>query len=457
MQHSLPRVPDQSLDQFLERLLTALQHNPECKRYWVAYSGGLDSHVLLHMMAKLRETLAVDIRAVHVNHNLQLNAENWANHCKKICDGLSVPLTLLSVDANARPGESPEAAARDARYHALSTLLIEGDVLLTAHHQDDQAETMLLQLLRGCGPRGLAAMPAVTPFYAGYHRRPLLMMTRDELQAIASEQGLAWIEDPSNNNVDFSRNYIRHQLMPVIKSRWPSASNTIARSAALCAQAAMLIEQQAEEDYHYVCDDGETLMVSRLQGLNMGRQSELIRYWIAARGLPVPAARHIEQIFRCLQADQDRVPNVSWPKVDVFRYRQRLYVMPRLLEHDAAWSQSWQMAEALDGESLLMPVSVGRQLRLVSAQKGQGVAEKYLSNATLTVKFRQGGERCSIAGRAGSHSLKKLFHENNIFPWQRNRIPLIYIDDVLAVVVGCWVCEPFVAKVDQSAVTFILD
>ena len=214
-----------------------LNRLPPAPAYWVAYSGGIDSHVLLHLLAGWRARLPGVLGAVHVNHQLQQQSGDWELHCRAVCEELGLGFQALQVAARPRRGESPEAAARSARYRGLSEWLPPGAVLVTAQHLDDQAETLLLQLLRGSGVHGLAAMPAMTVLGAGLHQRPLLGVTRAQLRRYAESHRLDWIDDPSNTDTAFDRNYLRHEIMPRLKARWPAAGATLSRSAAHCAEA----------------------------------------------------------------------------------------------------------------------------------------------------------------------------------------------------------------------------
>ncbi|MGB5260270.1 MAG: tRNA lysidine(34) synthetase TilS, partial [Gammaproteobacteria bacterium] len=214
----------------------------------VAFSGGLDSSVLLHAMATLRERFAITLGAVHVHHGLQADADAWANHCRRVCAGYDIPLSVLHADARPVQGESPEAAARHARYTALADWLAPDHCLLTAQHQDDQAETLLLQLLRGAGVHGLASMPVCTAFGEGTHFRPLLLLRRAALHDYALAAGLEWIEDPSNAETGIDRNFLRHAVMPLLQSRWPALSGNLSRSAAHAAEAAGLLDVLAADD-----------------------------------------------------------------------------------------------------------------------------------------------------------------------------------------------------------------
>ncbi len=244
------RSPQSAL---VEHLFRALSVYRDIKRLWVAYSGGRDSHVLLSLLAAIRARLEpVELHIVHVNHDLSPNAAKWAQHCAMVCQALKLPYQALNVDATPMVGESQEAAARNARYQALEQLLVAGDALCTAHHQEDQAETLLLQLMRGAGPKGLAAMPESAPLGEALLLRPLLGVSRDTLCSYAQTQGLEWIDDESNFDTRFDRNYLRREVMPRLKKRWPAAAQTVSRSAAHCAKASHTLQSVAKVDFDRV-------------------------------------------------------------------------------------------------------------------------------------------------------------------------------------------------------------
>jgi len=390
-----------------DSLLQQLQRHAPASAYWVAYSGGLDSSVLLHALHACRDRLQAGVGAVHVNHGLQPHAPEWEARCRQVCETLGIRYASLSVDAAAAPGESPEAAARAARYAALRRWLPAGDCLLTAQHRDDQAETLLLQLLRGSGVHGLAAMPLVNVFGNGLHLRPLLDYSRADLHAWALASGLEWIDDPSNLDDAFDRNFLRAGVLPVLRQRWPAAAVSLARSAAHCAEAAELIGQLADLDLRQV----------------QGRQA----------GPPAAILARVQHDV--LGSRHDAEPCVCYGAHEVRRYRDALYLLPRqpaALQHgELSWSLSAPLPLPRDGGVLRATRGTGRGIRLPLAANG------------VRVRWRQGGERCRPAGRRHHHSLKKLFQESGIPPWERVRIPLIYIGDELAAVAGLWVCEPF--------------
>lgn len=422
-----------------QKLLALLPQSSSVRRYWVAFSGGLDSHVLLHAMAGLKNDLiGTELYAVHVNHSLCTEAKNWALHCQNVCEALQISCQQLVVDARPEKGESPEAAARDARYQSIAQYIEQGDFLLTAHHQDDQAETLLLQLLRGAGTQGLAAMPAQTDFFHGQLVRPLLSFSRQQLHEYAEHHQLRWIDDPSNAETNFDRNYLRHKVMPLLQSRWPSASKVIARSARHQAESSQLLDVLAEQDFSAaVGSQPNTLSVNFIKQLDVARQRLLLRYWIKQLKLPMPASVHIEHILHdVINAAPDAMPCVHWRGGEVRRYQGDLYAMSPLSIFNRALEIPWNLNRLLN-----LPENSG----YLTAEKVKGKGLD-CSVTEVIVRFRQGGESCRPAGSDYSKSLKKLLQEKNILPWLRDRVPLLYVGDQLAVVVGACICEPFSVK-----------
>ena len=421
-----------------DSLLQQLQHHTAAPVYWVAYSGGLDSSVLLHALYACAAQLPAKIGAVHVNHGLQVHAADWEAHCRQVCETLGIRYASLPVDATAAAGESPEAAARDARYAALGRWLPAGHCLLTAQHRDDQAETLLLQLLRGSGVHGLAAMPESNVFGNGMHLRPLLAFPRSDLHAWALGRGLAWIEDPSNRDTAFDRNYLRTGIMPVLRQRWPAAASSLARSAGHCAEAADLIGQLAELDLQHVRGrHAGTLSVAGLDSLPPARCRNVLRHWIRARTGTFPPATLLAHVRQdVLASRRDAEPCVRCGRHEIRRYRDGLYLLRRQQVPQPRAAMSWSLTVPL-------PLPQAGGILRVTPGTGHGIRQSLVPANGAEVRWRQGGERCRPAGRRHHHSLKKLFQAYAIPPWQRERIPLIYIGDELAAVAGLWVCEPF--------------
>ena len=422
------------------------QHGPE-KNYLIAYSGGLDSHVLLHLFARMR-LRALNVRVLHVNHNLSANAASWSAHCAQVCGKLEIELLQLSVHAAAVSGKSPEDTARQLRYAAMLPVLTEQDILLTAHHQEDQAETLMLQLCRGAGPKGLAAMPALKKFGKGLLARPLLTISREQLRDYAQAHALQWVEDESNANPVFARNFMRHAILPLLQQRWPAIAKTLTRAAANCAEAQSLLDEMAAQDV--AAAQGSTtnaLSVGKVLMLSAPRQRQALRFWLRHLGFAVPGMLKLRQIQQdMLLARQDRQPRVEWPDVVLRRHGDDLLAAKPLVAHDATQIVTWLYPQPLAltglGELRSKPVI------------GSGLA---VDLANVTVRFRRGGEVCQLPARVGRHDLKKLFQTWRVPVWQRDRIPLVYVGEELAAVVGWCVNEGFNAKPGEPGFELVMN
>ncbi len=418
---------------------------PVCKRLLIAYSGGMDSHVLLHAVWGLRQQMQAQITAIHVNHGLQSEADEWAERCSEFCTSHQIPIQVVTVDAQPKKGESPEAAARNSRYLALQELMLEGDILLTAHHSEDQAETVLLQLLRGSGPSGLSAMPAISGFGPGFHARPLLGVSRADLAEYAQLHTLRWLEDFSNSDISFDRNFLRHEVIPLLKQRWPALDKTLSRSASHCAEAQLLIEEEARHDLQQMLHvQDNSISAPAVADLPPPRARAVIRTWISDTGLRLPDTARLDRVLKeMLTAREDRNPVVHWTDVELRRYRDRLYLMSALPELDPATELEW------DGEApLILPSGLGT-LKVEVAQIG--ISREAWEKGQVSVCFRVGGERCRPLGRSSSKSLKKLFQEYGIPPWERSRVPLIKIDGELAAVADLWICNRYATDAPNGA------
>lgn len=434
--------PDLDLE---ERLRAALRHFPAPQSYLVAFSGGLDSTVLLHALSRCRDQWAVPLQAIHIHHGLQPLAEQWLDHCAGQCQALAVPFVALRVAVARSSGEGLEAAARRARYHAISERMAPGDMLLTAHHQDDQAETLLLQLLRGAGVAGVAAMAPLKPFAGGWHGRPLLGISRAELHHYAQSKGLAWVDDPSNLDVALERNYLRQRVVPRLHDHYPALGATLARSARHFAEAQELLGALGELDFARCGTEGGGLSVALLGELSAARQRNLLRYWIARRGFRLPDSRRLQQICdQVLPAAVDAAPLVNWGGAELRRYRDTLTLMaplPAVPQGGLPWR-------------LERPLALPAGLGLLHGHEapGEGLALARLAGRSLEVRFRRGGERCRPAGRHERHTLKNLWQERGIPPWQRERMPLLFVDGELAQVADLWCCEPFAAQPGEPGI-----
>ncbi len=404
------------------RVLAALAHRLDAPRWHLGFSGGLDSTVLLHLLVSLRKQRALPmLTAVHVQHGLQPAAQAWPAHCQAMCQAWQIPLQVVSVQVN-RVGNL-EAAARAARYGAFQTIVHPDELLLTAQHADDQAETLLFRLLRGAGVKGLAGMPSERVFGSGWLVRPLLEVRRQELVDYANAAGLRWIEDPSNSDLSFSRNYLRQQVMPALQARWPQMQANFCRAAEHMQDSQQLLDELAQLDLQTVCDAPQfawlglpELNLMALRGLTASRQRNLLRYWLADF-TQAPDTRHWLGWEQLRDAASDAEPRWQLAQGELRRAGQRLYFLP------AGWVQSFQPQVLSWSRSERLDLPGNGWVRLMSGAQ----------TARLSIRYRQGGERLYIPKR-GQRDLKRLLNEVGIPAFVRNRLPLLYVNDQLVAV-----------------------
>lgn len=399
----------------------------------LAYSGGMDSRVLLDMLVRLRREFHFSLRVVHVNHHLQAAAGDWQRATQRLCRQLSVPVVVRHARGLRAKGASLEASAREARYRLLASELRRGECLLTAQHRDDQLETVLLQLFRGAGVAGLAAMPERALFASGWLLRPLLTWSRQELERLATDWALAWSEDPSNLDERFDRNFLRRSIVPLLRQRWPSVANTVARSAQLAAEAAELIEAQSAEDVGKLSRVGQ-LDIAALQNLPAVRQAVAVRHWLRQQGIKPPDQVHLRRILReVCGASPDRHPAVLWPGGMVWRVRGHLLATARGPEESHRVSLAAGVA--------MRPLVAGWRWR--SRKTADGIAWRADSSgaidgarlpAQLEIRRRRGGERLRPAPRAARRALKDLLRESGLPAAQRASVPLVFANGELLAV-----------------------
>jgi tRNA(Ile)-lysidine synthase len=426
----------------VSRILASL---PEPSRYWVAYSGGLDSHVLLHILSTLKQSITAEIAAVHINHGISEQAAEWSDHCAGVCEVLGIKMYREKIDESCPAGASVEAWARKHRYRLLGKYINSGDMLLTAHHQDDQAETLLLQLLRGAGTRGLSAMPQLRRMGPGWHARPLLAFSREQLRNYAGQAGLQWIEDGSNRDPAYDRNYLRRYIFPLLDERWPGVSRILARAAAHQAESVALTDDLARLDLMEIRlqHHPNALDIQNLATFTPARMKNLLRYWLRELGLPVPGTKKLQHIISdVIHSKREAAPCVSWEGAEIRRYRDRIIARQPLAPHDPARVLQWKLAAHC---------STGMGELQAVMTTGSGIRADAVSSGTLEVRFRSGGENLMPAGSKHHQTLKKLFQQRGILPWYRNRIPLLYIDGRLAAVAGFWIDADFAAGAGEPS------
>lgn len=399
----------------------------------LALSGGLDSRVLLDLLVRMRTALGFKLQAMHVHHGLSPNADDWTEFCRQLCRSYQVSFEVVRVKVRRDSGQGLEAAARKERYQAL--LSTAADHVVLAHHRDDQAETLLLQLLRGAGVKGLSAMAA-----RGADRRllrPLLDVPRAALEAYALSHQMQWIEDESNFDHGYDRNFLRHQIFPELVRRFPAAQETLARSAAHMAEAALLLEELASDDAQ--CHVRDNLLdTAGLAGLSEPRARNLLRWWLSANKVTLPSAIRLQEMLRqLLSAKPDAGLKIKLDHACLRRYQGMAYLDFEVVCQPVALI--WQGETSLtlpDNSQLLFQREMGLGLALNKAAK-------------LRISARQGGERFKPDRERPTRTLKHLLQEAQMPPWLRERLPLIYCEDTLAVVPGIGVACELQAKHEE--------
>jgi tRNA(Ile)-lysidine synthase len=397
-------------------------------RLTVAFSGGLDSTVLVAALCRLG--LATRVRAAHVDHGLHAQSAEWCAHCAATAASFGAEFAAVRVAVDRASGQGLEAAAREVRYRALGELLAPGEWLLTAHHGDDQLETLLLRLLRGTGVRGLRGIIAFGPFARGSLGRPLLKFTREQLRAQALAWNLRWLEDPSNRELRHDRNYLRLHVLPALLARWPNAAQSAERLAEQMTEAEQLLDAMAAEDARPLAAPWHVPRAV-IAALEPARQRNLLRHLLRVVGLGTPSARKLEELRTALlESHPNSHALVQWPTGEGRIFRSALYLGAPLppgspLDYSANVSAAgW----------------TGPEGRLELVPSVQGLPASWLE-AGLTLRFRAGGERLRPRGRQHHHTLKDLFQEDGIVPWMRARVPLLYRGDALVAVGDLWVSD----------------
>jgi tRNA(Ile)-lysidine synthase len=409
-------------------------------RYIVAFSGGLDSTVLLHAL-QLAGDARAPVVAIHVDHGLQQESAAWNRHCESIAARIGVGYRCIAVDVSADSGKGPEAAAREARYAALLSEMAAGDWLLSAHHCDDQAETLLLNLIRGSGPAGIRGIGELCRFGPGWLVRPLLNVEQASLRHYAEAHDLSWVDDPSNRDRRFDRNYLRHDVIPALSARWPDITARLNRSARHAGEAAELLQELAAIDLESLGGRAGRLPIDGLVSLSPARRRNVLRYALRRLGLPTPGERQINRILdEVIPARKDAQPLVSWSGAEVRRYRGALYLLPEV-------SNDPPCSMPVSGS----PLPLGAGLGTLTFEPGakSGLSQRLFERG-LRLAFRSGGEEIKPFGHRHTRKLKKLLQDEGIVPWMRERLPLLYAGGELVAVGDLWmaaaaVTEPGVA------------
>lgn len=413
-------MPEQALQRFLDRMMA---RSAKVRRLVVGVSGGLDSMVLLHLLRTLASRHGRELLAVHVHHGLSPHADHWVAHVTSVCSEWQIPLQVHRVAVERVA--SLEAAARVARYQAFSASVVESDALLLAQHEDDQAETLLFRLMRGAGVTGLGSMHEVGVLASPDNLavplwRPLLGVARQSLLHYAQQHDLAWVDDESNHDARYARNFLRNDILPVLRQHWPAVTQVLAATAGRMQEADALLQEMAAGMAADCIDGQHRLLVPPVLALSAPRQRLLLRFWLQQQSFLLPDEAMLERIREdIMMAREDAAPRVRWNGCEIRRYRQHLYAMPPLLDVPADWLAEWILAEPLllpDGRVLSVSLPAGVEL------------------ADCHVRFRKGGE--TLRGHGMTHDLKKLLQASGVPPWERERLPLFFSGSELMAVVG---------------------
>ena len=404
----------------------------------LALSGGLDSRVLLALMARYRREHNKTCVVVHVHHGLSTNADEWAMRCKQWCLEEKMPFYIEKVILE-KQGKSIEESAREARYQALRKYIGQGDMLLTGQHQDDQLETFLLALKRGSGPRGLSSMAQVMPFAEGELLRPLLSVRRSEIEAFATEHKLSWVEDESNLDTRFDRNFIRHQVSPVMTERWPHFPQSVQRSAELCSEQEQLLDELLGERVECITHQDGSLYIQALSEMSPLMRSRIVRMWLSKHQVRMPSREQLNKIWlEVALCRQDANPILVLSDGQIRRFEQRLYVVKQWQE-----LSGWQQGISLN-TSVSLPDDLGT-LILCPSTRGK-LSLSALQDESLQITFEPQGLNARPVGRNHSRKLKKLFQEYGVPSWLRRRLPIIMSGERVVAVADLFVDHRFAGQ-----------
>lgn len=409
-----------------------------------AFSGGLDSTVLLHQLVLWRaQNPEVALRAIHIHHGLSPQADSWVQHCESVCAQWQVPLVVERVQLE-DDGLGIEAQARRARYQAFAQTLLPGEVLMTAQHLDDQCETFLLALKRGSGPAGLSAMGESSPFAGTQLIRPLLAQTREALEVWARQHELCWIEDESNQDDAYDRNFLRLRVTPLLQQRWPHFAQAAARSAALCAEQESLLDELLANDLADCVTVQGTLLLAPLMMMSGVRRAALLRRWLAGLNAPMPSRDGLERIWQEVAlAREDASPCFRLGEYEVRRYQSQLWWV-KSVDGQSETVIPWSCRET----PLTLPAGLG-SVQLISA----GELRMPQAGEAISIRFKAPGV-LHIVGRNGGRKLKKIWQEQGIPPWRRDTTPLLFYGETLIAAAGVFVTREG-AAVDEEGMSLI--
>ncbi len=389
----------------------------------VAYSGGIDSTALLYLANKFAQKEKIGLNAVHVNHNINIDSKKWENHCKFFCKKINVPLFLKNINIDLNSRDSIEEVARNKRYEAIHSIMKKNTCLLTAHHADDQVETFFYNLFRGSGVKGLSSMPEIRFTPKGLHLRPFLGFNKNTLEDFVTRFNLEFINDKSNENTDFARNYIRSEVLPVVKKKWPNYSKTIQRAIANISNAQKLNLELALADFQkFKIDGNNNRMNIKARSLEENRFNNVIRFWIGQNNFKMPTLEQINSIKKdVFGAGKDKKPYFSCGTYEIHRFKDIVEIMSPLKKHDPTVIYKWRKDEDL----IIPSLSVKLRWQNLEQRLGREIKDN------VEVRFRHKGQNIKVNS---TKSLKDYMREKNIPPWERDRAILIFINDEFKIV-----------------------
>lgn len=438
-----------TLNQTLSPYLQQQDKNLPLPRLIVAFSGGKDSHVLLHALNTFihEKKLPCAIHAFHVNHGLSPFAQNWANHCAVVCEGFNIPIDVFNIKIDKDSKHSTEALAREKRYQVFRKAVLQNDILLTAHTKDDQAETILLTMLRGAGLRGLSGIHPNHPFGKGLLLRPLLEVSSADILRYAKKYKLNWIEDESNQDKSYRRNLIRHEILPNIKQHYPACTQRLADCAKNAYESQRLLDTYLKDDLHNMINSQGQLSVAQFSVLSREKQKALLLFWIKNQGHLAPSESKLNDILQqILLAKPDKNPCIVWGYSQIRRYDGLVYLSKITKDKtsiDYEEEQFWDLKKPIT-------LSNGHQYQAVLT-KGMGIKPCVLTRSGLQVKRRSFGEKVLLPGQKNRIKLKHLLQQIKVPPWQRKHVPLFFHQNQLIAVGELWVSELYtVSDADEE-------
>ena len=428
-------------NQNIEAIVSNEINSLDSRKLLLAFSGGVDSIVLLDLLTNLVKE-SDQLRVIHINHNLNEYSDDWAQFSSEVCENYDLPLINASVKPK-RQGKGLEADARALRYQSFREIIQDNEYLLTGHHQDDQMETLLYRIFRGTGIDGLRAIRREIKFGKGFLYRPMLNISREKIEEYAQLKNLKWIYDSSNDDSSYDRNFLRKDIIPSIKKRWPSVENKVSRLSVIAEQNQLLLKELAAEDVGEIKNYNH-LDIQTLSGKSDPRIVNIFRFMINKNKMGIPSMQVLNKGIKILMHSKAKSPSMTWDNNIIRRYKHKLYFVNSSLNspNNLATESSWDRQKT---------INLGKNLGSIHAQflTGDGISLNRCPSS-LAIKYRKGGEEIKPSGHKITKSLKNLFQENNVLPWVRDKIPLIYVDQELISVGDLWINQDYKANNNED-------